>query len=100
MATDPRKPCSLEDLPMTDAVKVGFVPLSTTPRGILVVFCDDALKFGTATRKILGTAANLVKRAAATNQFKGKSGAMLDLLEPEGIKIQRLIVVGAGNASE
>src|SRR5262249_44071006 len=27
-------------------------------------------------------------------------GAMLDLLEPEGIKIQRLIVVGAGNASE
>ncbi len=85
---------------MTDAVKVGFVPLSTTPRGILVVFCDDALKFGAATRKALGTAANLVKRAAATNQFKGKSGSLLDLLEPEGIKIQRLIVVGVGKPSE
>jgi leucyl aminopeptidase len=85
---------------MTDAVKVGFVPLSTTPRGILVVFCDDALKFGAATRKTLGTAAGLVKRAAATNQFKGKSGSVLDLLEPEGIKIQRLIVVGLGKASE
>jgi leucyl aminopeptidase len=32
----------LEDLPMSDAVKVGFVPFSAASRGILVVFCDDA----------------------------------------------------------
>jgi leucyl aminopeptidase len=85
---------------MSDAVKVGFVPLSTAPRGALVVFCDDTLKFGAATRKALGATANLVKRAAATNQFKGKSGSTLDLLEPEGIKIQRLIVVGTGKSSD
>jgi leucyl aminopeptidase len=85
---------------MSDAVKVGFVPYSTAPRGILVVFCDDALKFGPATRKALGTAANLVKRAAATSQFKGKSGSTLDILAPEGIKIQSLIVIGTGKASE
>jgi leucyl aminopeptidase len=84
---------------MSDAVKVGFVPFSATPRGILVVFCDDALKFGPATRKALGTVANLVKRAAETNQFKGKSGAVLDLLEPEGIEVQRLLVVGTGKPS-
>src|SRR5262245_49409350 len=81
---------------MSDAVKVGFVPLSAAPRGILVVFCDDALKLGAAARKALGKAADLVKRAAATNQFKGKSGSTLDILEPEGIKVQRLIVIGAG----
>ena len=85
---------------MSDAVKVGFVPLSATPRGILAVFCDDALKFGPAPRKTLGKAADLVKRAAATNQFKGKSGSTLDILEPEGIKIQRLIVIGAGKAAD
>src|SRR5262249_26990951 len=85
---------------MSDAVKVGFVPFSTAPRGALVVFCDDTLKFGAATRKALGATANLVKRAAATNQFKGKSGATLDILEPEGIKIQRLIVVGTGKQSD
>ena len=34
---------------MPDAVKVGFVPFTTAPRAILVVFCDDTLKFGTAT---------------------------------------------------
>ncbi|MGB8397598.1 leucyl aminopeptidase [Bradyrhizobium sp.] len=85
---------------MSDAVKVGFVPFSAPPRGILVVFCDDSLKSGAAARKALGTAANTVKRAAAANQFKGKSGAALDILAPEGIKAQRLIVVGTGKPSE
>jgi leucyl aminopeptidase len=84
---------------MTDAVKVGFIPFSTAPKGILVVFCDDALKLGTATRKALGAAADTIKRAAAANQFKGKSGAVLDILAPDGIKIQRLIVIGAGKSS-
>ena len=54
------------------------------------------MKFGAATRKALGAAANLVNRAAATNQFKGKSGSTLDILAPEGLKASRLIVVGAG----
>ena len=84
---------------MSDAVKVGFVPFSTAPRGILVIFCDDTLKFGPATGKALGDAAGLVKRAAATNQFKGKSGSTLDILAPEGLKASRLIVVGAGKVS-
>ena len=85
---------------MSDAVKVGFVPLSATPRGILVAFCDDALKFGPATRKALGKAVEVVKRAAETSQFKGKSGSILDILEPEGIRVQRLIVMGAGKVSD
>jgi leucyl aminopeptidase len=85
---------------MSDAVKVGFVPFSANPKAILVVFADDSLKFGATTLKTLGTAANLVKRAAATSQFKGKSGSVLDILAPEGIRIQRLIVIGTGKASE
>jgi leucyl aminopeptidase len=81
---------------MSDAVKVGFVPFSVAARGILVVFCDDTLKFGAATLKALGSAANLVKRAAETNAFKGKSGSTLDILAPQGLRVSRLIVVGAG----
>src|SRR6202521_1398959 len=84
---------------MPDAVKVGFVPFSSAPRGILVVFCDEALKFGAATEKALGAGAKMVRRAAATNQFKGKSGSILDILAPEGFKAPRLIVVGAGKLS-
>jgi leucyl aminopeptidase len=84
---------------MSDAVKVGFVPLSSAPRGIWVVFCDDTLKFGPATRKALGAVANIVKGAAATNQFKGKSGSTLEILAPEGLKASSLIVVGTGKFS-
>jgi leucyl aminopeptidase len=84
---------------MSDAVKVGFVPFSAAPRGILVVFCDDTLKFGAATRKTLGAAANLVKRVADSSQFKAKSGSTLDILAPQGLKVSRLIVVGLGKLS-
>ncbi|WFU69040.1 leucyl aminopeptidase [Bradyrhizobium sp. CB2312] len=84
---------------MSDAIKVGFVPLSAAPRGILVVFCDDGLKLGPATAKVLGGATDLVKRAASTAGFKGKSGAALDILAPEGVKATRLVVIGGGKAA-
>ena len=71
---------------MSDAVKVGFVPFSAASRGVLVVLCDDALKFGAETRKALGKAADTIKRAAAASQFKGKSGSALDIPAPEGIR--------------
>jgi leucyl aminopeptidase len=89
----------LEDLPMPDAVKVGFVPFSTAARGTLVLICDDTVKFGSATVKALGASASIVKRAAATRQFKGKSGSALDILAPEGLKVARLVVLGAGKLS-
>jgi len=85
---------------MSDAVKVGFVAFSTAPRGVVVAFCDDQLKFGETTRKALGKAADTVKRAAAANQFKGKSGSVLDIPAPEGLKADRLIVVGVGKAAD
>src|SRR6201995_5236487 len=85
---------------MSGALKVGFVPLSASAKGILVVFCDDELKLGPATRKALGPAVELVKRAAAASAFKGKNGSTLDLLEPQGIEIQRLLVIGTGKSAE
>jgi len=85
---------------MTDAVKVGFVPFSAALSGVLVVFCDDGLEFGPATRKALGSALGLIKGAAETNQFKGKNGSILDILAPQGLKAPRLIVVGAGKSAD
>jgi leucyl aminopeptidase len=85
---------------MPDAVKVGFVPFSSVSRGVLVVLCDDALKFGPATTRALGAAADIIKRTAAANQFRGKSASTLDFLAPEGVKASRLLVVGTGKASD
>ena len=83
---------------MTDAVKVGFVPFSATPRGVLIVFTDETMRFGSASRKALGPAEETVKRAASASQFKGKSGSALDILAPAGLKVGRLIVAGTGKA--
>ncbi len=85
---------------MTDAVKVGFVPLSAAPGGVLVGFCGDGLEFGSATRKALGSALRLVAEVAETNQFKGKNGSVLDILAPQGLKAKRLVVIGTGKPAE
>lgn len=85
---------------MTDAVKIGFGPWSAQAKGGLVVFCDEALKFGPATRKLLGSAADLVQRAAKSERFTGKAGSSLDLIHPEGLKVARLLVAGIGKRTE
>ena len=85
---------------MADVPKLVFGAISAPSRGVLVVFCDDGLKFGPATRKVLGVAADLVQRAAKSERFAGKRGASLDLIHPEGMKLARLTVVGIGKAAE
>lgn len=85
---------------MPDTLRIGFVPLTAAARGVLVVFTDGNLKFGPATRKRLGPTADLVKRAAATANFKGKSGSVLDIVAPARLPASRLLVIGAGKTGE
>jgi leucyl aminopeptidase len=84
---------------MSDALKLGFAPFAVPARGILVVFCDDRLKFGSATGRALGAAADLVARAAKAERFTGKSGSALELLLPAGLNVARLVVISAGKGT-
>ena len=85
---------------MTDALKLGFGPFAAPTKGVLIVFCDDGLKFGPATAKALGSATDLVARAAKAEHFTGKSGKALALIVPEGLKVARLVVLGTGKTAE
>ena len=85
---------------MPDALKLVFGPFAAPAEGVLIVFCDNGLKLGPATRKALGAAAGLVARAAKAEKFTGKSGGALDLVLPEGLKAGRLVVIGTGKISE
>ena len=85
---------------MPDALTLGFSSLATPPKGVLVVFCDDGLKFGSASRKALAPAGDLVARAAKAERFTGKNGSALELIVPEGLKLPRLIVIGIGKPDE
>src|SRR5262245_62872253 len=78
------------------ALKLEFAPLSTPPRGVRVGFCDEGLKFGSATRQVLAPAGDLVSRAAAAERFKGKRASTLDIVAPSGLEVARLVVVGVG----
>jgi leucyl aminopeptidase len=82
------------------ALKLEFAPLSTPAKGVLVVFCDEGLKFGSATRQLLAQTGDLVTRAAAAERFKGKRAATLDIVAPNGLEVSRLMVVGVGKVRE
>jgi leucyl aminopeptidase len=77
-------------------VKLGFVPFTASGAGVLVVFCDDGLNFGAASRKALAPAGDLVQRAAKAERFTGKRGSALVLPVPQALRVARLVVVGVG----
>ena len=85
---------------MADARKPGFAPFSAAPKGVLILFCEEGLKFGPASRKALARTGDLVKRAAAADRFTGKSGSTLDIVAPSGLGLPRLVVMGMGRASK
>jgi len=83
---------------MSDALKLGFAPLSRL-RGVLITFCAENVKFGPATQKALSPLGDLVRRAAAADRFSGKSGSALVIIAPSGLNVPRLIVIGTGKES-
>ena len=84
---------------MADARKLVFAPLAAPTKGVLVLFCEEGLKFGPATRKVLDPAGDLVRRAAAADRFTGKNGSSLDLVAPAGLPLSRLTILGASSCS-
>jgi leucyl aminopeptidase len=64
------------------------------------VFCDEELKFGSVTRRLLAPAGDLIVRAARAEHFSGKSGSALELTLPDKLNVSRLVVIGVGKASK
>ena len=85
---------------MATALKLEFGPLPAAPKGVLVVFCEEGLKYGSAARKVLAPTGDLMARAAAAEHFKGKNGSALEIVMPTGLDVTRLIVLGVGKARD
>ncbi len=85
---------------MSATLQLKFAPFGAPTKGILVIFCEEGLKFGSAARKALAPAGDLVTRAAASERFQGKSGSTLDIVMPSGLDLARLIVVGVGKIAD
>src|SRR4051812_2932478 len=85
---------------MSGALKLEFAPPATPAKGVLVLFCEDGLKFGSAALRAIKPTGDLVTRAAAADRFKGKNGSALDIVAPLGLEATRLVVVGVGKARD
>lgn len=85
---------------MADSLRIKFGPIAAPRAGVLVVFCDDGLRIGSATRAALGPAVALIERVAGIEHFKGKLGSTLDIVAPADLKADRLVVVGLGKPKD
>ena len=85
---------------MSGRLELEFAPFAARAKGVLVLFCEEGVKFGPAARRALGPTGDLVMRAAAADRFKGKNGSALDLVAPPGLEVSRLLVVGVGKARD
>jgi leucyl aminopeptidase len=85
---------------MPGRLELEFARAAAPAKGVLVLFCEEGLKFGSLARQAMGPAEDLVRRAAAADRFKGKNGSALDLVAPSGLDVQRLVVVGVGKARD
>jgi len=85
---------------MPGRLKLEFAPLGAPAKGVLVLFCEDGVKFGSAARRALAPTGDLVRRAAAADRFKGKNASTLDLVAPPGLDLSRLVIVGVGKARD
>ena len=85
---------------MARTPKLEFAASSTPPKGVLILFCEEGVKFGQAARKVLDPTGDLVSRAATAEGFKGKSGSILDIVAPADLGVTRLIVIGAGKVRD
>jgi leucyl aminopeptidase len=85
---------------MPSALKVEFASFAAPAKGVLVLFCEEGVKFGSVAHRAIEPTGDHVTRAAAADRFKGKNASVLDIVAPPGLDVSRLIVVGVGKARD
>ena len=76
---------------MSGALKLEFAPLTVPPKGVLILFCEEGLKFGSAARRIVeptGDLPQLIHRHLGDVQSAGG-------VEDDGVD-ERLLRLGDG----
>ncbi|MBK9082128.1 MAG: leucyl aminopeptidase [Rhizobiales bacterium] len=85
---------------MRDQAKIEFGALAAPKHGTLVVLVGDDLAPSTAVAGILADMRPSIAAAAKAARFKGKANATFEILAPEDVSADRVIVVGLGSAKD
>ena len=79
---------------------LSFVAPKAVGSGAWVVAAAEGNKLLPAAIEADKAVGGALGRAAGANRFTGKSGQMLELLAPSGVKASRILVVGLGKAAD
>ncbi len=83
---------------MAEIPSISFAKPGQGPKGTAVAVTADGLGLGPQAAA-LGMA-DLLARAAATAEYKGRAMALLDLIQPQGLPVERLLVLGLGDPAK
>jgi leucyl aminopeptidase len=86
---------------MADSLKIDFQAHGAVGAGDLVVFVGENLKPTPAVAKQIGPkAVDLIAKAAAAENFKGKAKSTMSITAPSALSVDRLVVIGMGGEKE
>jgi leucyl aminopeptidase len=86
---------------MADAIKIDIQPFALPKDGDAVVFVGDDGELTASVAEALGRdMVGLVARTAKIDRFNGKPNTALAISAPNGLKFDRLIVVGVGGEKD
>ena len=86
---------------MTNPTTLTFAsPTAAAADGIAVVFAEEGNRFSPAAQHLDKKTKGLLRAAAKIAGFKGKRGASVDVLAPQGVKFARILLVGLGKPKD
>ena len=85
---------------MTAPLEISFARLDAAPASTLAVFVGQELALSPFVQSLNTKAQGLILKAADAASFKGKQKSAIEILAPQKLDCQRLVLVGAGNAAE
>ncbi|MGD9195348.1 MAG: M17 family peptidase N-terminal domain-containing protein, partial [Methyloceanibacter sp.] len=78
------------ELKLTNPTTLTFAsPTAAAADGIAVVFAEEGNRFSPAAQHLDKKTKGLLRAAAKIAGFKGKRGASVDVLAPQGVKFAR-----------
>ncbi len=82
-------------------IDIEFATLKSAPKTrACVVLSGSDLAFSPIVRELDEKTGGLIETSAKAADFSGKAKSSIEILAPRGLKLDRLLVVGCGDASE
>lgn len=85
---------------MTDKLDIRFVSLDTPLAGTAVLLAGQDVSLGATAHRLDEASRGSLRKAAQAADFKGKARSAIEILAPERLDPQRIVLLGIGQARE